>query len=195
MQKAVERALKNKERRLNEKRDGHGRVNDNDPYEDRKVTILSILKLSDVTSMRREMFQGHEVIAFDFEPKKGVKPKNRIETIITKLAGTMWVDEEAQQIARVEARLIDSFKLAGGLFAKVAPSTAVVLEQAKIGDEVWMPSYAEANLAARIMLFAKFNRSVTTRYSDYKKYSIDNRYELSKPKSDKPVEKTTNDKQ
>jgi hypothetical protein len=194
VQKEVERALKNKEKRLKEKRDGQDRVNDDDPYEKRSVTILSILKLSDVTSMRREIFQGHEVIAFDFEPKKGVKPKSRIETIITKLAGTMWIDEEAQQIVRVEARLIDSFKLGGGLFAKVSPSTAVVLEQAKIGDEVWMPSYAEANFAARIMLFAKFNRSRTTKYSDYKKYSIENRYELNKAKNDKPTEKTTDNK-
>ncbi len=191
VEKAVERALKNKEKRLNEKRDGRNRVNDDDPYEDRSVTILSILKLSEVTSMRREMFQGHEVIAFDFEPKKGAKPKSRIETIVTKLAGTMWVDEEAQQIVRVEARLTDRFKIGGGLFASVSPSTAVALEQAKVNDEVWMPSYAEANFAARIMLFAKFNRSVTTRYSDYKKYSIDNRYELTKPKTEKPAEKTS----
>lgn len=193
VQKEVERALKNKERRLEAQREGRDRAGD-DPYEDRRITILSILRLSDLTSIRREMFQGHEVIAFDFEPKKGVKPKSRLETIITKLAGTMWIDEEAQQIVRVEARLIDSFKLAGGLFAKVSPSTAVVLEQAKIGDEVWMPSYSEANFAARIMLFAKFNRSRTTKYSDYKKYSIDNRYELNKTKNDKPAEKSTDNK-
>ena len=36
------------------------------------------------------------------------------------------------------------------------------------------------------MLFAKFNRSMERRYSDYKKYQIDSQYELAKPKESKP---------
>ena len=128
------------------------------------------------------MFRGHEVIAFDFEPIKGIKTKNRTESLVSKLAGTMWVDENAQQIVRLEARLTDTFKFAGGLLASVSPSTAVALEQEKVGDEVWLPSYAEANISARVMLFAKFNRSVLTRYSDYKKYKIDSKYDLEKLK-------------
>ena len=43
-------------------------------------------------------------------------------------------------------------------------------------------SAMEANLSARILLLAKFNRSIERRYSDYKKYQIDSKYELNKPK-------------
>jgi hypothetical protein len=136
--------------------------------------------------VRREMFRGHEVIAFDFEPNKGIKPKSRIESIVNKLAGTMWMDEEAKQIVRLEARFVEGFKFAGGLLASVSPSTAVALEQQKVGDEVWLPSLAEANISARVFLLAKFKKNVVTKYSDYKKYSIDNQYELQKPKDDKP---------
>ena len=92
------------------------------------------------------------------------------------------MDETAKQVARLEARLTDSFKLGGGLLASIAPSTAFVFEQDKIDNEVWLPSSMEANVSARLLLFAKFNRSVERRYSDYKKYQIDSRYELSKPK-------------
>ena len=93
----------------------------------------------------------------------------------------MWVDENAKQVARLEARLTDSFKMGGGLLFSLAPSTAVALEHEKIGDELWLPSYAEVNFSARVMLLAKFRRSVTTRFSDYKKYQIDSKYDLSKP--------------
>jgi hypothetical protein len=191
VQKEIEEILKKKEKREQERL---GRERDNvkkeDTHEERgNFTILGILRLSEVTSVRREMFRGFEVIAFDFEPKKGIKPKSRIESIINKLAGTMWIDEAAKQIVRLEARFTDSFKVGGGLLASVAPSTAVALEQQKVGDEVWMPSYAEANISARIFLLAKFNRNVLTRYSDYKKYSIDNQYELEKPKDSKPGDK------
>jgi hypothetical protein len=81
----------------------------------------------------------------------------------------------------LEARLTDSFKIGGGVLASISPSTAFVFEQEKIGDEVWLPSLMEANLSARLMLLAKFNRSMERRYSEYKKYQIDSRYELTKP--------------
>ena len=75
-----------------------------------------------------------------------------------------------------------AFKIGGGLLASISPTTAFVYEQDKIGDEVWLPSVMEANLSARLMLLAKFNRSMERRYSEYKKYQIESRYELSRPK-------------
>jgi hypothetical protein len=189
VQNAVEDALeakaKRKERAAERERRGH---NETDEDEDR-VTIMSFLKLTEVTSMRREMFRGHEVIAFDFEPKKNIKTRNRGESFISKLIGTMWVDEAAQQIARLEARLSDSFKIGGGLLASLAPQSAVVIEQEKVNGEIWMPSHAEINLMARVFLLAKLSRNVVTSYSDYKKVKIDSDYNLSKPKEDKKPEK------
>jgi hypothetical protein len=188
VQKDVEEAIKSKDKRLKERRRAAEKGDDDDSEDDDRVTILRFLKLSEITSMRREMFRGHEVIAFDFEPKKGVEPRTRIDKLITKLAGTMWVDEQARQIARLEARLLESFKFGGGLVASVSPSTAFALEQEKVGGEVWLPSYAEASISARLFLLAKFNRSVQTRYDGYKKYQIDTSYELDKPKEAKRPE-------
>jgi hypothetical protein len=180
VQKEVEEIIKRREREQQKRERALARGEQEEKDEDR-VTILDFLRISEITSVRRETFRGHEVIAFDFEPRKGFKPQNRTETIVSKLAGTIWVDENARQVARLEARLIDSFKLGGGLLASILPSTAFVFEQDKIGDEVWLPSYGESNISARVMLFAKFNRSTERRYSDYKKYQIDSQYELRKP--------------
>src|SRR5262249_53003942 len=132
--------------------------------------------------IRREVFGGHEGTAFDFEPGKGFKPKSRGEEIVSTLAGTTWVDEPAQQIARLEARFTDSYKIGRGMLAAIESSTEFTFEQEKVGDEVWLASAMEANLSARVLLLAKFNRSVERRYSDYKKYQIDSKYELTKPK-------------
>ena len=180
VQKEVEEAIKRREKRL--KKEEQARAQGKKEEDDDDITILDFLRINEVTSVRREIFRGHEVIAFDFEPRKGFKPKNRAETIVSKLAGTTWVDENARQIVRLEARLTNSFKMGGGLVASISPSSAFAFEQEKIGDEVWLPSYGEANISARILLFAKFNRSMERRYSDYKKYQIDSQYELAKPK-------------
>ncbi|HEX8184799.1 MAG TPA: hypothetical protein VF747_08610 [Blastocatellia bacterium] len=180
VQKEVEELIKKREKTLEKKERARARGEDED--DDDNLTILDFLRISEITSVRREVFRGHEIIAFDFEPRKSFKPKNRRESLASKLAGTMWVDETAQQIARLEARLTDSFKIGGGLLASISPSSAVIFEQEKVGDEVWLPSYGEINLSARVMLFSKLNRSYVVRNSDYKKYQIDSKYDLAKPK-------------
>jgi hypothetical protein len=180
VQKEVEDIIKRREKK--DQKDEQARAKGEKEKEDDGVEIKDILRISEITSIRREIFRGHEVIAFDFEPRKGFKPKNRDEDLANKLAGTIWVDEAAQQVARLEARLTDSYKIAGGMLASIGASTAITFEQEKIDDEVWLPSAMEANLSARVLLLAKFNRSVERRYTDYKKYQIDSKYDLTKPK-------------
>ena len=180
VQKEVEDIIKRREKK--EQKEERARAKGEKEKEDDDVEIKDFLRISQITSVRREMFRGHEVIAFDFEPRKGFKPKTRSEDIVSKLAGTIWVDEAAQQVARLEARLTDSFKIGGGVLASIGASTAFSFDQEKIGDEVWMPSSMEANVSARVLLLAKFNRSIERRYSDYKRYQIDSKFELTKPK-------------
>ena len=180
VQKEVEEIVKRQEKK--EQKEERARAKGEKEKDSDDIEIKDFLRISEITSIRREMFRGHEVIAFDFEPRKGFKPKNRGEDIVNKLAGTIWVDEAAQQVARLEARFTASYKIAGGMLASIGPSTAFAFDQEKIGDEVWLPSSMEANLSARVLLLAKFNRSIERRYSDYKKYQIDSKYDLTKPK-------------
>jgi len=71
--------------------------------------------------------------------------------------------------------------------ASIAPSSAFVFNQEKVNDEIWLPSYAEANLSARVALLKKYKQNSVTRFSDYKKYQIDSQYKLNPPKTeDKP---------
>jgi hypothetical protein len=67
------------------------------------------------------------------------------------------------------------------MLASIGSSTAFAFEQEKVDGELWLPSFGEANISARVMLLAKFNRSMERRYTDYKKYQIDSKYVLTKP--------------
>src|SRR5262249_25760695 len=105
VQKEIEEILKDKEKEKHKRE--RAREEGEKSKDDDEITISDFLRVSEITSVRREIFRGHEVIAFDFEPRKGYKPRNRAENIISKLAGTIWVDEDARQIARLEAHLTD----------------------------------------------------------------------------------------
>ena len=181
VQKQVSEIL---ERRAKEEEEKKQAAREGKPVPEKKndVTILRFLEITEVSSVRREVFRGKEVIAFDFEPRKGFKPSNRVESIVNLLAGTFWVDENAKQVVRLETRFTGALKIGGGILASVLPSTAMVFEQEKINDEVWLPSYSEEFISLKLLMFKKINQASTMRNTDYKKYQIEGDYKLNKVK-------------
>jgi hypothetical protein len=137
--------------------------------EEDEADLSDFLRAELFTNPRRVSFRGHEVIAFDVSANPDYKPKKRIDAIIQKLGGTMWVDEDAREIVRLEARFTDSVKIGGGLVASLAKGSNFVFEQEKINDEVWLPSYAEVHVSGRIV-FVKLKQNFVDRFSEYKKF-------------------------
>jgi hypothetical protein len=133
--------------------------------------LSDFLRAETFTNPRRETFRGQQVIAFDFAGNPNYKPKKEIDRIIQKLAGMMWVDEQAREIVRLEAHFAESVKVGGGLLASLQQGSNFVFEQNKINGEVWLPSYAEVHFAGRIV-FVKLKQNAIDRYSDYKKFRV-----------------------
>ncbi|HTA51584.1 MAG TPA: hypothetical protein VK757_02295 [Candidatus Acidoferrum sp.] len=137
--------------------------------EEDEADLSDFLRAELFTNPRRETFRRHDVIAFDVNGNPDYKPKKRIDSIIQKLSGTMWVDEDAREIVRLEARFTDTVKIGGGLVASLAKGSNFVFEQDKINDEVWLPSYAEVHANGRIV-FVQLKQNFIDRFSDYKKF-------------------------
>ena len=136
-----------------------------------EAELSDFLRAEKFTNPRRAMFRGQEVIAFDFAGNPDYKAKKEIDRIIQKLTGEMWVDEQAREVARLEAHFAESVKVGGGLLASLQKGSNFVFEQEKINGEVWLPSYAEAHFAGRIV-FVNLKRNFVDRYSDYKKFRV-----------------------
>lgn len=138
-----------------------------------QVDISTFLRIAHFFNPRRESFRGHEVIVFDFVPNPAYKPQNRSEDLLHKLNGTLWVDEQAHQVVRLEAHLGDSLKFGGGLFASVRKGSSLVFEQERINGELWLPSYAEVHFSARLLLFKNMTGDFNSHFSDYKKFRVE----------------------
>ncbi len=137
------------------------------------ISVNTFLQASTFQNLRREQYQGHEVIAMDFIPNPAFKPNGLAESIANKLGGTVWIDEEAHQVVRLEAKLLKSQRAGLGL-ASVKEGTSFVLEQQKINDELWMPSYSDGNIGVRVVFKGIRQRNVD-HYSNYKKFKSETR--------------------
>ena len=135
--------------------------------------ISPFLKVCDFVSPRREQWEGRETIVFEFRPKAGFKPQNRRESLIAKLVGVVWIDPVDKQIIRLEARLAEGFKVAGGLVASLKPGAALVVEQTRMAQGVWLPRFAHINLSVKVLLFGGGDYNQTVEWSNYKHFSGD----------------------
>jgi hypothetical protein len=147
------------------------------------VEISTFLRACEFVSPRRERFRDRDVIVFDFRPRAGFKPSNRGESLVSKLSGVIWVDPAERQVMRLEARLVESFGIGGGLLASVKPGSAFLFEQTRLEDGVWLPRYSQVNASARVMLFKGMSINETNEFSDFKRFSTKaGEHKLDEPK-------------
>jgi hypothetical protein len=152
--------------------------------DDSDVEISQFLRVCEFVSPRRERFRDREAVVFDFRPKPGFKPSNREEDLISKLVGVVWIDPVDKQVMRLEARLAEGFKIAGGLAFSLRPGASVVMEQTRMNEGIWLPRLAQVNLSMKILLFGGGDLNKTFEWSDYKHFSGDVRdYKLDAPKT------------
>ena len=84
-------------------------------------------------------------------------------------------------VVRLEARLMEPIKMAGGLALSVQRGASFVFEQELVKGEMWLPSYAEVNASARVLLVKGIKVNQTQRFSDYRKFEVDTSSEVKPP--------------
>lgn len=183
--KQIEEAIKRIDKREEEKakkkaqadakRRKNGDESDEDEDEENASSITDILQCSNLLNPRREVFRQRDMIVFDFEPAATCNPKTDMGKTAQKLKliGAFWIDPVDKQIARLEMRLGDSFKIGGGMLASIKSGSAMAFEQERVNNEIWLPTYQEINIAAKILLFKGLNANAVTRYRDYKKFNVE----------------------
>ena len=150
--------------------------------EDDDVGIETFLRACQFVNPRRERFRGQDVLVFDFEPNPEFKPHKLAEKVVHELAGVVWIDEKARDVARLEAYFVGDFRFGGGVIANLQKGTSFIFEQAYINNEVWLPTYEEAHVGVRVLLVKTFKVNEVTRYSDYKKFNVESIASIAKPK-------------
>ncbi len=141
----------------------------------RRISIAEVLRASNLINPRRERLKGRDVIVFDFEPNPNFDYNNAKSFLkfFGKTGGVMWIDEKDKQVARLEAELFDSFKVGGGLLAKLRKGASFMLEQDRINDEIWLPTVADINLSVRVLLFKGVSVNQLIKSYDYNKFNTE----------------------
>ena len=136
-----------------------------------------------------EMRGNRVLVKYEMTPNPAYKPATRNEMLFTKVRGTLWVDQETSELAKIEGQVTEDISLALFL-AKVYRGSYFMQERYEMAPGVWLPSYQQYNFDGRRFLLP-FSIHERTFYTDYKrvgppKQAVDVvRNELNKLKSNR----------
>jgi hypothetical protein len=113
-----------------------------------------------------ETIDGHSTYVLDATPKPGYVPHSRETKVLTGMRGRLWVDKEQYQWVKVEAEVMHPVSFYA--VASVGPGTKFFLEQAPVGDGVWLPKHFAVKVNASVFWIAR-NSSEDDVYSNYRR--------------------------
>lgn len=88
---------------------------------------------------------------------------------LPKFHGRVWIDKGDLQLAKMDVECLDTISL--GLFlARFHKGSRLMLEQARVNDEVWLPRKLTAKIDVRLALFKNFDVDFEQSFRDYKKF-------------------------
>lgn len=105
------------------------------------------------TFQARETRNDRTLIRLDLEPNPAFRPTSRNTSLFQHVRATIWIDEQAEQVKRIEAQVISDISFGGGLIGKVYRGGRFTMEQADIAPGVWLPTFYEYDFDGRRFLF------------------------------------------
>ena len=124
----------------------------------------------------RFTFEGREwradcpLLRYSMTPNPGYRPTTRNTILLTKVRGTLWIDERSSELAKVEGVVTEDVSLALFL-AKVYKGSHFMQERYEIAPGVWEPTYEQYDFDGR-KYFMPFSIHERTFYSNYKRVGL-----------------------
>jgi len=115
-----------------------------------------------------EVLGGRPVYVLSFKPKsKNLPVRRKIDYIVNRIAGKVWMDQEDYEIARADMRLTESAQVLWGLVASLRGFSAA-FEQTRLPDGFWFIKHFDTIIDARF-LFTTVHQKQEAWFSDFKK--------------------------
>ena len=136
-----------------------------------QVTVGRLLQITRFSNPRRVIENGRSLIACDFTGDPHAKTHGLGEDAVKRVHGTVWVDEQAREVARLEATFDQPLHLGFGIVATLDRGSHFRFEQALIRNEVWLPTEAHGRFDGKAALFVGFHVELTEHFDEYEKFN------------------------
>jgi hypothetical protein len=134
-----------------------------------RTVVDDVAASLDVSVNRRGRLDGREAIVAVFKPRRDAKPRTREGRIAHNFSGEIWIDEQAREVARIEATAIDDVVYGYGMLARLNKGATVTLRRERVDGNLWLPVSVRFNGEGRALLFRKLAINFAVDWFDYRK--------------------------
>ena len=134
--------------------------------------VDEVFLMDEIVIVGRETIDGRPTVIVDFTPQPDYRPVTAGAKVIQKIQGRAWIDEADRQLVRLETRLLDNMGVGPARVARLQSGSSGYFQRRKVNGEIWLPSEASFSGAAKVLLFFGARVELSSRYSDYKKFSV-----------------------
>jgi hypothetical protein len=118
------------------------------------------------TFLDREPRGDRMLAKYEMSPNPAFKPTSRFATILTKVHGYVWIDENAGELARIEGEVTEDIPF--GLFlGKIYKGSHFMQERYEVKPGLWQASFSQYDFDGR-KLFSGFSIHERAFYSNYR---------------------------
>jgi len=132
---------------------------------ERNELIDSTRKAFVFTKIGEETRGDRVLVKYEMTRNPAFKPTTRNEMLFTRISGTLWIDKETSELAKIEGHVTDDITLALFL-AKVYRGSYFMQEWYEMAPGVWLPSYQQYDFDGRkfVVPFSIHERTFYTKY-------------------------------
>lgn len=123
---------------------------------------------------REDVWHARPVWVIAASARPEYKARERMTKILQKLQCKIWIDKAESNWVKIEAVTTDTISV-GLALVRLGPGTKILYEQARVNDEIWLPSHLRVTADARIGYIRRFRRDIEVQYSDYKKFQTESK--------------------
>ena len=156
-------------------RDGHSVANSTPVRREIRMTeqgrsvVEDVAAMLDVTIDRRDTLDGRDAILVTFKPRPDAKPRTREGRLARDFRGQIWIDEQAREVAMVDATAIDDLSFGYGVLGWLNEGATVTVRRQPIDANLWLPVSVRFNGEGRALFFRKLTINFALDWFDYRK--------------------------
>jgi hypothetical protein len=119
----------------------------------------------------RYEYDGREgrLVKLRFEPNPQFIPGSRQEEVFHQLEGTMWIDPEQKQLARMDGRLTNEVKFAGGLLGHLDKGGVFSVRFRQLDSGEWVMAALDVEMNGKALLFKTISVQEERDFDDYRR--------------------------
>lgn len=118
----------------------------------------------------RYKYAGTEgsLVKLTFEPNPQFVPSSRQEEVFHHLEGTMWIDPNQRQLARIDGRLTSEVRFAGGLLGHLDKGGVFSVRFKEVEPGHWLMAALDVEMNGRALLFKTIAVQEQREFDDYR---------------------------